>query len=116
MKHPQVVGVSFHVGSGCQNVGVYADAIAAARAAFDEAVSQGFTGMRLLDIGGGFTAPYDAPSAALFYTTAAVINGALETHFPAGCGVRVIAEPGRCVVVVVAGPRRYAPALPWCCA
>jgi diaminopimelate decarboxylase len=27
----QVVGVSFHVGSGCQNVGVYADAIAAAR-------------------------------------------------------------------------------------
>lgn len=27
----QVVGVSFHVGSGCQNVGIYADAIAAAR-------------------------------------------------------------------------------------
>jgi hypothetical protein len=27
----QVVGVSFHVGSGCQNVGVYADAISAAR-------------------------------------------------------------------------------------
>lgn len=47
----QVVGVSFHVGSGCQNVGVYADAIAAAREAFDMAASYGFN-MELLDIGG----------------------------------------------------------------
>jgi diaminopimelate decarboxylase len=42
--------VSFHVGSGCQNVGVYADAIAAAREAFDMAASYGFN-MELLDIG-----------------------------------------------------------------
>jgi diaminopimelate decarboxylase len=47
----QVVGVSFHVGSGCQNVGVYADAIAAAREAFDIAASYGFN-IELLDIGG----------------------------------------------------------------
>jgi hypothetical protein len=71
----QVVGVSFHVGSGCQNVAVYADAIAAARAAFDLAPAYGFAGMHLLDVGGGFTAPHDADSAALFYRTAAVING-----------------------------------------
>eukprot|EP00882_Tetradesmus_deserticola_P025169 GHRQ01027630.1.p1 GENE.GHRQ01027630.1~~GHRQ01027630.1.p1 ORF type:complete len:496 (+),score=214.96 GHRQ01027630.1:168-1490(+) len=90
----QVVGVSFHVGSGCQNVGVYADAIAAAREAFDIAASYGFS-MELLDVGGGFTAPYDKPSAQLFYQTAGVINGALERYFPLGCGVRIIAEPGR---------------------
>eukprot|EP00775_Hariotina_reticulata_P014259 gene14259-14409_t len=73
----QVVGVSFHVGSGCQNVGVYADAISAAREAFDVASSYGFC-MELLDIGGGFTAPYDEATAGLFYRTA-----------------EVIAEPGR---------------------
>lgn len=52
--------------------------------------------MTLLDIGGGFTAPYDEPTGRLFYTTAATINTALDTHFPPGCGVRIIAEPGRC--------------------
>lgn len=91
----QVVGVSFHVGSGCQNVGVYADAISAARQTFDIAASYGFA-MELLDIGGGFTAPYDEVTGRLFYQTAGVINDALERYFPPGCGVRVIAEPGRC--------------------
>jgi hypothetical protein len=67
--------VSFHVGSGCQNVAVYADAIRAARAAFDAAEALGFDDMHLLDVGGGFTAPYDAESADLFYRTAAIING-----------------------------------------
>lgn len=62
--------------------------------AFDLAAAYGFN-MELLDIGGGFTAPYDEPSARLFYTTAATINTALEAHFPVGCGVRIIAEPGR---------------------
>jgi ornithine decarboxylase len=61
-----VVGVSFHVGSGCQNVGVYADAISAAREAFDVASSYGYC-LELLDIGGGFTAPYDEATAELFY-------------------------------------------------
>lgn len=91
----QVVGVSFHVGSGCQNVGVYADAIGRAREAFDAAPSYGFTDMHLLDIGGGFTAPHDPESASLFYRTAGVINRALSECFPEGCGVRIIAEPGR---------------------
>ncbi len=62
--------------------------------AFDMGAAYGFN-MELLDIGGGFTAPYDEPTGRLFYTTAAVINTALDTHFPPGCGVRVIAEPGR---------------------
>jgi len=71
----QVVGVSFHVGSGCQNVSVYADAIRRAREAFDAAPAYGHADMHLLDVGGGFTAPYDPASAALFFRTAAVING-----------------------------------------
>lgn len=62
--------------------------------AFDMGAEYGFN-MELLDIGGGFTAPYDEPTGRLFYTTAAVINTALDTHFPTGCGVRIIAEPGR---------------------
>jgi len=90
----QVVGVSFHVGSGCQNVGVYAEAIESARQAFDAAAALGYE-MTLLDIGGGFTAPYNPETAELFRCTADVINTAIDKHFPADCGVRIIAEPGR---------------------
>lgn len=54
-----------------------------------------FLGVLLMPAGGGFTAPYDEPSARLFYQTAGVINGALAACFPEGCGVRIIAEPGR---------------------
>jgi diaminopimelate decarboxylase len=53
--------------------------------------------------GGGFTAPYDEATARLFYQTAGVINGALERFFPEGCGVRIIAEPGRLVYGACAG-------------
>lgn len=47
--------------------------------------------MRLLDLGGGFSKGLtDA-----FVAVARAINTALDAHFPAGCGVRIIAEPGR---------------------
>lgn len=51
----QVVGVSFHVGSGCRDVTRYEMALRDARALFDMAESEeyGFK-MRILDIGGGF--------------------------------------------------------------
>jgi diaminopimelate decarboxylase len=48
-----VVGVSFHVGSGCSDPSVFERAIAAARSVFDIATNFGFT-FCLLDIGGGF--------------------------------------------------------------
>lgn len=48
-----VVGVSFHVGSGCGEVGVYRRAIAAARDTFDFAQTLGYS-FQVLDIGGGF--------------------------------------------------------------
>lgn len=49
----QVVGVSFHVGSGCGEVGVFRRAIAAARNIFDLATDLGFD-FNILDIGGGY--------------------------------------------------------------
>jgi ornithine decarboxylase len=55
----------------------------------------GFPPLSLLDVGGGFSAPCDEASSGLFRATAATINAALEQHFPPGCGVDVISEPGR---------------------
>lgn len=49
----QLIGISFHVGSGCQDIPIYAEAISTARKLFDFAESVGFK-LRLLDIGGGF--------------------------------------------------------------
>ncbi len=48
-----VVGISFHVGSGCMDLPVYAKAVYTARRLFDYAASVGFY-FTLLDIGGGF--------------------------------------------------------------
>ena len=48
-----VIGVSFHVGSGCVNADAHAAAISTARHVFDHANSVGLK-LTLLDIGGGF--------------------------------------------------------------
>ncbi|KJA25060.1 hypothetical protein HYPSUDRAFT_435581 [Hypholoma sublateritium FD-334 SS-4] len=84
-----VVGVSFHVGSGCYDPAVYTDALARARAAFALGAAAGFT-FDLLDLGGGF-------ESASFAHAARVIRAGLERYFPEREreGVRVIAEPGR---------------------
>lgn len=86
-----VVGVSFHVGSGCYDSNAFADAVARARAAFDMGREAGYA-FTLLDVGGGF-------EDATFEATAEVLRDALERHFPARDrardGVRLIAEPGR---------------------
>ncbi|RLN34492.1 ornithine decarboxylase-like [Panicum miliaceum] len=84
-----VSGVSFHVGSGASNLGVYRGAIEAARAAFDAAAALGMPPMRVLDIGGGFV------SGPTFDEAAAVINDALGRHFGDLPCVEVIGEPGR---------------------
>ncbi|PUZ71774.1 hypothetical protein GQ55_2G341300 [Panicum hallii var. hallii] len=84
-----VAGVSFHVGSGASRMDVYRGAIEAARAAFDAAVALGMPPMRMLDIGGGFTA------GATFDEAAVVINDALAQHFSDLPCVEVIGEPGR---------------------
>jgi len=86
-----VVGVSFHVGSGCRDPPVFLRAIASARLLFDYAAEELGYDFNLLDIGGGFPGN-DGTSIA---EIAGIVNNALERFFPEGCGVEIIAEPGR---------------------
>ncbi|XP_061650534.1 ornithine decarboxylase [Phyllopteryx taeniolatus] len=87
-----VIGVSFHVGSGCTDPEAYKQAITDARSVFDMGDELGFC-MNLLDIGGGFPGSEDAELK--FEEITAVINPALDKYFPADGGVSIIAEPGR---------------------
>lgn len=48
-----MIGISFHVGSGCTDAPVYGYAIKATRKLFDFAKTIGYQ-FQLLDIGGGF--------------------------------------------------------------
>ncbi|KAG0722253.1 Antizyme inhibitor 2 [Chionoecetes opilio] len=88
-----VVGVAFHVGSGCGDSTIYHEAISSAKMIFEEAEALGFS-PHLLDIGGGFP----GTSSSSLDEFAENINKALDEFFPEGCGVEVIAEPGRYVV------------------
>ena len=54
-----VEGLSFHVGSQTTNFENYVQALNLAAGIFKEARDRGYTKMKLLDIGGGFPAPYD---------------------------------------------------------
>jgi ornithine decarboxylase len=110
-----VVGVSFHVGSGCQKPNAFTDAIRRAEAVMAAGTALGFS-MKLLDIGGGFPGNDDVDIP--FSVMAAEIHSALGNIDQS---VRVIAEPGRffaqscatlCVEVISVsrsddGTRRY---------
>lgn len=84
-----VIGVSFHVGSGCFDSSAFSDAIQRSRAVFDMAREIGYD-FSVLDIGGGF-------EDATFDATALTISNAINTHFPdrKETSLRIIAEPGR---------------------
>lgn len=84
-----VVGISFHVGSGCGDYPIYYKAIGKAKDLFNYAETVGYT-FKLLDIGGGF--PGDKNKN--IDEVAAIINQAVEFYFP-DKSVKVIAEPGR---------------------
>lgn len=60
----QVIGISFHVGSGCLDYGTYFKAIATARKIFDLSEKIG-NRMTLLDIGGGFISDVQAFSEVI---------------------------------------------------
>ena len=51
--------------------------------------------MSLLDIGGGFPGASDEQNKTLFDNIATAVSESLETHFPLGSDVSIIAEPGR---------------------
>lgn len=85
-----IVGVSFHVGSGQQTVEAFTDAIENARKIFDMAENAGIK-MKCLDIGGGFPGD-DDDETINFGILAKNISEKIEELFP---NVRIIAEPGR---------------------
>lgn len=87
-----VVGVSFHNGSDCEDPNAYIKSIGACKLIFDMAEELGHT-MTLLDIGGGF--PGDKHAKISFEELAQTINRAIDTFFPPESGVDIIAEPGR---------------------
>jgi len=87
-----VIGVSFHVGSGCNDATAFAAAVASARTVFDMGEVVGYK-FHLLDIGGGF--PGQESANVSFSEIVDVLSPALDLYFPPSSGVRIIAEPGR---------------------
>ena len=95
-KHGLVVeGISFHVGSQTTNFENYVQGLSLTAAIFKEAQDRGYTKMNLLDIGGGFPAPYDATVKPL-KDLAKIINSEIDRLFPKN--LQVLAEPGRFLV------------------
>ena len=86
-----VVGVSFHVGSGASSPSAFPDAIRLARSVFDVGLALGFS-MSILDIGGGFQGGKIEPDGAFnLAPVATAVNSALAQLFPSTSGVSVIA-------------------------
>ncbi len=94
-----VEGISFHVGSQCENPDNFVKAIEISKRVFDEALKMGFK-LTTLDIGGGFPAPYGKNSIE-FEDLAVIINEQLDKHFPSD-EINIIAEPGRFMVATAA--------------
>jgi len=90
-----VEGISFHVGSQTTNFENYVQAINLAANVFEEAKSRGCRKLTLVDIGGGFPAPYDENVKPLS-ELATIINTELDRLFPPD--VQILAEPGRFLV------------------
>uniref|UniRef100_UPI00358DFF80 ornithine decarboxylase-like isoform X2 n=1 Tax=Myxine glutinosa TaxID=7769 RepID=UPI00358DFF80 len=86
-----IIGVSFHVGSGSKEPQAYVKAIYNSHDVFHLAKKLGFS-MKLLDIGGGF--PGCNGDELKFEEFAAELKPALDLKFPRGSGVSIIAEPG----------------------
>jgi len=94
-----VEGLSFHVGSQTTNFQNYVAALNLAANLFKEARDRGYTKMNLLDIGGGFPAPYDE-SVKPFRELAKIINREIARLFPKS--IQILAEPGRFLVATAA--------------
>lgn len=85
-----LVGVSFHVGSGCFSSIAWIEALKLSRLVFDEAKKYGYV-MNLVDIGGGFPGLENGnlPLSAIGPDVAPIADQLF------GPEVRIIAEPGR---------------------
>jgi ornithine decarboxylase len=93
-----VEGLSFHVGSQCTNFENFVQALDMAAAVMKEAKSRGHE-IKILDIGGGFPAPYNR-HVKPFSVLAKKINAEIERLFPDN--LEILAEPGRFLVATAA--------------
>ena len=75
-----LVGVSFHVGSGQMSPKAFTESIENARKLFDYARETHGCRMHLLDLGGGY--PGSSDMMDLFDTVSMEINKSLNKHFP----------------------------------
>lgn len=82
-----VIGVSFHVGSGSHDPDAFVSSVDMAKRAFDIGRDLGYD-FSILDVGGGFC--HDD-----FESVARVLGEKVDEQFPAEMGVRIIGEPGR---------------------
>jgi ornithine decarboxylase len=94
-----VEGLSFHVGSQCTNFQNYVQALSIADGIFKEAWERGHPEVKILDIGGGFPAPYDT-HVRPFAELAKTLNSEFDRLFPPE--VEIVAEPGRFLVATAA--------------
>lgn len=87
-----VVGISFHVGSSCEDYDVYCEAIKVCGELFEAAETIGYK-LNLLDIGGG----YPGENFHKIDEFSAKINRALDLSFPAEKfpDLDILSEPGR---------------------
>jgi ornithine decarboxylase len=91
----KVVGISFHVGSGCRDPTAFGEAIGHAHRLMSMGADLGHTEMNILDIGGGF--PGFPTDEITFEEIARVVNENLDRYFPLDTSkaIKIIAEPGR---------------------
>jgi ornithine decarboxylase len=94
-----VEGLSFHVGSQTTNFANYVQALQIAAGVFNEARLRGFQKLNLLDVGGGFPAPYDE-NVRPFEELARTLNREFDRLFPKE--IEILAEPGRFLVATAA--------------
>jgi ornithine decarboxylase len=93
----EIVGVSFHVGSGCRSADAFVGALENARRAFDLLERFGFA-PQVLDLGGGWPGSLHGEEEVGeigFEEICAKVRPALDRLFPSNESLRIIAEPGR---------------------
>lgn len=89
-----VEGISFHVGSQCNNFDNYIQALQLSASIFRESELRGHK-IKILDIGGGFPVKYHNKVKS-FKTLARKLNAEFERLFPPE--IEILAEPGRFMV------------------
>ena len=89
-----VEGISFHVGSQCNNFENYMQALQLSSSILKEAESRGHK-INILDMGGGFPVKYNSKVKS-FKILARKLNSEIDRLFPKD--IEILAEPGRFMV------------------